>query len=567
MNLFKQTTSNQKVVLNIAGMHCPTCVDHVRKALRKARGVHDVQIQNWTDARATVQGENPSVEDLLKLAQEAGYPATVHSQSTASSREESTESIDVDLAVIGTGAAGMAAALKAAGAGRSVVLIEKGTLGGTCVNIGCIPSKTLIRAAEAAHVAQAHPFRGVDTTLTGIDWNTIRSQKDELVAELRQSKYLEVLSQFQEKITLKRGQARFLDARTLKLDNGDVIRFHKAIIATGARPRKLKIAGALEDSFLDSTSLMALSRLPKSLLVIGGRVIALELGQAFARLGTRVTILQRSGRLLPDHEPEIGEGIATFMREEGIEVITEATPLELSSDAPVKKLKVRVKAEEKVIEAEEILMAVGRTPNTQDMGLEDLGVKTDADGFIVVDASLQTSVDGIYAAGDVTTYTKLVYLAAKAGSLAASNALDLAGDGLRQELDIRVLPDVIFTDPQVATVGLTEAAAASMGYEVQVANLPLAYVPRAKAARNTKGFIKLVADKKTDRLLGAHIVGADAGEVIQTAAMAIQMGYLYGFKLEQLRDMFFPYLVQVEGLKLAAQSLTKDIKTLSCCAG
>jgi len=197
------------------------------------------------------------------------------------------------------------------------------------------------------------------------------------------------------------------------------------------------------------------------------------------------------------------------------------------------------------------------------MGLEEVGVELDAGGFIKVDEFMQTSHPRIYAAGDVTNRPKLVYVAAAAGGIAAENALD----GNSKRLDLTVLPDVIFTDPQVATVGLTEAQARARDYDVKVTTLPLAYVPRALAARDTRGLIKLVADRSSDRLLGAHILAAEGGEVIQTAALAVRYGLQYGFTVANLREMLFPYLVQVEGLKLATQSFEKDVAQLSCCAG
>lgn len=474
---------------------------------------------------------------------------------------------NADLAIIGTGGAGMAAALKAAENGKNVAIIERGTLGGTCVNIGCVPSKTLIRAAEAAHMAKAHPFEGVATTFDGIDWDVLRRRKDELVSELRKTKHGDVLARFQDRISLKRATARFIDPQTLMLDNGEIIHSRRILIATGVRPRKLALPGSRPDSFLDSTSLMDTPRFPRSLVVIGGRAIALELGQAFARLGSQVTLLQRSERLLPEHEPEIGQAMQEYLESEGIKVVTGAKPLDLMSEEPLKRLKVLTRDGERFFESEQILMAMGRLANTENLGLDSIGVGTDAEGFIQVDGTLQTSVPGVYAAGDVTTHSKLVYLAAKAGTFAATNALGIGLEGSKLNLDLRVLPDVIFSDPQVATVGLTEDAAKSKGFQVRATNLPLSQVPRALAARNTKGFIKLVADSRTDCLLGAHMVGADAGEVIQTAAMAVQMGYTYGFKVSQLQEMFFPYLVQVEGLKLAAQTFSKDMNALSCCAG
>jgi mercuric reductase len=237
-------------------------------------------------------------------------------------------------------------------------------------------------------------------------------------------------------------------------------------------------------------------------------------------------------------------------------------------------LAIRQEGEEKVItadvdgqrrefRAEQVLMAVGRTPHTAEMGLAEAGVELDADGFIVVNDFMQTTNPRIYATGDVTQHPKLVYVAAAGGGIAAANALD----GNSERLDLTVLPDVIFTDPQVASVGLTEDQARGRSYDVKTTMLPLAYVPRALAAQDTRGLIKLVADRNSDRLLGAHMLAAEAGEVIQTAALAIRMGLQYGFTVNDLREMLFPYLVQVEGLKLAAQTFEKDVAQLSCCAG
>jgi len=299
------------------------------------------------------------------------------------------------------------------------------------------------------------------------------------------------------------------------------------------------------------------------LIVIGGRAIALELGQTFARFGTQVTILQRSPRLIPEHEPEIAEALADYLRGEGLTVHTGVRPLAIRQEGDEKVITAEVGGERREFRAEQVLMAVGRTPRTAGLGLDEAGVKLDAGGFIVVNEFMQTSNPRIYAAGDVTQQPKLVYVAAAGGGIAAANALD----GNHKRLDLTVLPDVIFTDPQVATVGLTEAQALARGYDVKTTTLPLAYVPRALAARDTRGLIKLVADRGSDRLLGAHVLAAEAGEVIQTAALAVRMGLRYGFTVSDLREMLFPYLVQVEGLKLAAQTFDKDVAQLSCCAG
>jgi pyruvate/2-oxoglutarate dehydrogenase complex dihydrolipoamide dehydrogenase (E3) component len=359
------------------------------------------------------------------------------------------------------------------------------------------------------------------------------------------------------------------------LDDGRVLTARGVVIATGARPRVLPIDGIEHVPVLDSTSAMALPQQPRSLLVIGGRAVALELGQMFARLGTQVTILQRSDRLIPEHEPEIAQALADYLRDEGIAVHTGVTPLSIREEGREKVVTTTVDETPHEFRAEQVLMATGRTPNTQGMGLAEAGIALDASGFIEVDDTTQTSRPGIYAAGDVTNRPKLVYVAAAAGGIAAENALfgtrpegTRKGDnGHTRRLNLTVLPDVIFTDPQIATVGLTEAQAQANGYAVKTTTLPLAYVPWALAARDTRGLFKLVAEQGSDRLLGAHILATEAGDVIQTAALAISAGLRYGFTVADLRAMLFPYLTQVEGLKLAAQTFEKDISQLSCCAG
>lgn len=479
--------------------------------------------------------------------------------------------IDYDLIVIGTGGAGMGAAIKAAELGRTVCIVEAGVTGGTCVNIGCVPSKTLIRAAAAYYRAGHHPFDGLNTCANGLDWNAVIGQKDQLIRELRQSKYVDVLASYPEHVTLAQGRARLQADGAVALDDGRLLTAHGVVIATGARPRVLPIDGIEQVSVLDSTSAMSLAQQPRSLLVIGGRAIALELGQTFARLGTQVTILQRSDRLIPEHEPEIAEALADYLRAEGIDIHTGVTPLSICEEGGEKVITATVHGARQTFRAGQVLMATGRTPNTQGMGLAEAGIALDASGFIKVNDQMQTSRPGVYAAGDVTDRPKLVYVAAAAGAIAAENALlgTVAPDdnSNAKRLSLAVLPDVIFSDPQVATVGLTEAEALAAGYAVKTTSLPLAYVPRALAARDTRGLIKLVAEQGSDRLLGAHILAAEAGEVIQTAALAVSAGLRYGFTVTDLRALLFPYLTQVEGLKLAAQTFEKDVAQLSCCAG
>ncbi|NOZ49519.1 MAG: mercury(II) reductase, partial [Chloroflexi bacterium] len=465
---------------------------------------------------------------------------------------------DYDLIVIGSGAGGMAAAIRAAEAGNQTAIIEAGTLGGTCVNIGCVPSKTLIRAAEQAHRAAHSPFAGVLTQATGLDWSAIRRQKDELVASLRQSKYADVLAAYPHHITLIRGRARLTASNEVEV-NGRRLTAPGIVLATGARPQRLPLPGSESVELLDSTSAMALETLPASMIVLGGRSVALELGQMFSRLGVEVTLLQRSARLLPEHEPQIAEALAGYLRQEGMAIHTNTRLVSMRQEGHEKVVVAELRGQRHEFRAEQILMAVGRTPNSDDLGLEAVGVQLDRRGFVPVDAHLRTSVAGIFAVGDVTTLPKFVYTAAAAGGVAAENALGLS----ERKFELNGLPAVVFTDPAVATVGLNEREAMRQGYAVQASTLTMDYVPRALAARDTRGLIKLIADVNSDRLLGAHILAPEAGEMIQPAVLAIR----HGITLTALRHTFFPYLTLVEGIKLTALAFDKDPAMLSCCAG
>lgn len=560
----------QQIKLEVRGMTCDSCALHVTKALQGVEGVSQVHVPGWASGRATLSAQ-PGVSDeqLANAIKNAGYRATVLSRRAITPPQPPEgwgQDADYDLVVIGTGGAGMAAAIKAAELGRRTCIIEADTIGGTCVNTGCVPSKTLIRAAEAYYKAGHHPFAGVHTRAEGLDWKAVIGQKDQLVAELRQSKYVDVLASYGDRITLVHGWARLRGDGGVVLEDGRTIKAGGIVVATGAEPRILSLDGIEGVQVLTSTAAMALERQPRTLLVIGGRGVALELGQAFARFGTQVTILQRSPRIIPEHEPEIAEALTDYLRQEGLTIHTGVRPLAIRQDDGQKVVTAEVNGQRREFRAEQVLMAVGRTPHTRDMGLEDTGVALNASGFIQVNGFMQTSHPRIYAAGDVTNRPKLVYVAAAAGGIAAENALNANS----RQLDLTVLPDVIFTDPQVATVGLTESQArarppssGASEYDVKVTTLPLAHVPRALAARDRRGLIKLVADRGSERLLGAHILAAEAGEVIQTATLALKAG----LRVSDLTGTLFPYLTQVEGLKLAAQTFDKDVAQLSCCAG
>ena len=461
-----------------------------------------------------------------------------------------------DLAVIGAGSAGFSAAITAADQGAEVALIGSGAIGGTCVNIGCVPSKTLIRAAEMLQNARvAARFAGITARTGPIDWRATIRQKDALVSELRQAKYIDLLPAYNG-IAYHEGAARLVNGG---VEVGDMrIPAAKIIITTGARPAVPAIPGIETAPYLTSATALELEELPRSLLVIGGGYIGAELAQMFARAGVKVTLVCRS-RLLPEAEPEISAALTGYFANEGITVVSGIAYRTVSKTEHGIALIVIRDGQDVAIDADQVLIATGRTPNIQGLGLAEHGVAVSRKGGVVVDDRMRTTKAGVYAAGDVTGRDQFVYMAAYGAKLAAKNALN--GDSLRY--DASAMPAIVFTDPQVASVGFTEAAARAAGHTVRVSTIGLDQVPRALAARDTRGLIKLVAEAGSGRLLGAHILAPEGADSIQTAALAIRQG----LTTDDLSDMIFPYLTTVEGLKLAALTFEKDVAKLSCCAG
>ena len=461
-----------------------------------------------------------------------------------------------DLVVVGAGSAGFSAAITAAEQGAKVALVGAGTIGGTCVNVGCVPSKALIRAVEPLHQARAASrFDGVEATAEVRAWSEVVRQKDQLVSDLRRAKYEDVLQGY-DTITYHEGAARLVEGG---VEVGDVrLTTDKVIIATGSRPAIPTIAGIESVPYLTSTTALELEALPQSMLVVGGGYIGAELAQMFSRAGVRVTLVFRS-RLLPEGEPEIGDALQRYLSDEGVTVVAGAVYEAITHSEAAVSLAITHGGSRRLLTADRVLMTTGRIANSDGLGLAELGVSVSHNGGIVVDDRMRTTRPGVYAVGDVTGSDQFVYMAAYGARLAARNALN--DDSL--SYDNRAMPAVVFTDPQVATVGLTEAAARAAGHDVQTSMITLDHVPRALAARDTRGLIKLVADRGTRRLLGAHILAPEGADSIQTAAVAIKCG----MTVEQLGDTIFPYLTTVEGLKLAALTFNKDVSKLSCCAG
>lgn len=462
------------------------------------------------------------------------------------------------VAILGGGSAAFAAATHAADQGARVSLIEPSVLGGTCVNTGCVPSKIMIRAAHVARVRAQSPFdSGIAAASPAIDRERLLAQQQRRVEELRAAKYHDVLAAHPE-IALLRGRARFEAPRVIEVSPPDgerrYVEAERVLIATGAAAAVPPIAGLQRTPFWTSTEALATASIPGHLVILGGSSVGLELGQAFHRLGARVTVLERAPRLLPAEDEDAGRELRAALEAEGMEI---RTGFEAES-VSYRDGRFEIAGPGETFRGDRLLVATGRRARTAGIGLERIGVATAGDGTIEINERLETSVPDVYAAGDCARLPQLVYVAAAAGTRAAINML--GGDAT---LDLSTTPGVIFTDPQVATVGVSERAARANGEAVEAHTLTLDHVPRALANFDTRGFIKLLAERGSGRLRGAQIVAPHAGEAVQSAALALRAGMTVG----ELAEQSFPYLTMVEGLKLCAQAFTKDVTRLSCCAG
>jgi len=452
------------------------------------------------------------------------------------------EERDFDLIVIGSGGGAFAGAIRARDLGGRVLMVDRGTIGGTCVNVGCIPSKALLVRAGRARLAGAPTL---DEAL---------QTKGELVAELRQSKYADLLGEHA--IEFRSGDARLADPHTVEVD-GDPVTAEAILVAAGARPAAPAIPGLEQTGYLTSTGALELADAPPRLAVLGAGPVGLELGQMLGSFGSRVTFIARRD-LAPRAEPEVSAALREVLEADGHRILAPAETTEVSLSNGEKLLRGDAAGEPFELAADEILVATGRTPNTGWLGLKELGVALDANGAVIVDAEQRTTVPSIFAAGDVTGQPRFVYVAAAAGAAAAENALGADG----AVLNFSALPQIIFTSPAVAQAGLTEAQARAGGFDVAKTTLALDAVPRALVNGDTRGLFKLVADAGSRRLLGATILAAGAPDAIQSAVLAIERG----MTVDELSRTWAPYLAMAEGLKLAAQTFERDVAKLSCCA-
>ncbi len=461
------------------------------------------------------------------------------------------------IAIVGTGSAAFAAAIKAAEKGARVSIIEGAdVIGGTCVNIGCVPSKIMIRGAYIAHLQRQHNFDGVPVSSQKVNRKKMLAQQQSWVEKLRYAKYERILENNPD-ITLVRGKAKFKNSNTLIIEkhNGesDELQADRFLLAVGARANIPDIKGLSTTPYWTSTEALLTEVIPEKIIVLGGSVVALELAQAYHHMGAEVTVIARS-TLLSKEDKQVGESLKIILEDEGIKVLLNSVPVEINHDG--NDFHINVNNAE--LFCDQLLVATGRQSNADTLDLNNAGIEINESGSIIIDDYMQTSAAHIYAAGDCTSQPQFVYVAAAAGTRAARNMC-----AEKIAINLSVVPKVVFTTPQVASVGLTEEQANVQGIEIQSRLLRLENVPRAIANMDSRGFIKIIAEKNSGRILGCHLIASEGGEVIQSAALAISGGVT----VEELANQLFPYLTMAEGLKLCAQTFNKDVSQLSCCAG
>ncbi len=425
---------------------------------------------------------------------------------------------EVDVLVIGAGPGGYVAAIRAAQLGKKVTLVEKENVGGTCLNVGCIPSKALISAAERYEQMQNDPGMGIVAENVKVDFAKVQEWKQGIVAKLTGG--VESLLKGN-KVEVISGEAIFLGPNEVRVNReyeSERLKFEHCIVATGSKPTELK-AFPFGGRILSSTEVLNLSELPKSMVVIGGGYIGVELSQMFAKFGTEVTLLEAESQILPTFERQLAQLVQKNMKKLKINVVRNAMAQSVEQNEDSVTVTYTVKDKEEQVTADYLLVTVGRKPNTEDLGLDIAGVKVDEKGLIVVDDQCRTSNERIFAIGDIVAGPALAHKASYEGKVAAEV---IAGQA--SAVDYKVIPSVVFSDPEVATVGLTEAEAKEKGYEVAAGKFPYAANGRALSLNSTDGFVKVVANKENGVILGAQIIGSEASNLIAELALAIEMG-------------------------------------------
>ncbi len=573
-NIFRKknevSQNTETISLEINGMTCSSCSLHIEKDLKKTKGILSSSVNHETGKGEFIIDTNKmDKEELVNVVNNVGNYSVINgvekedccaSDTTVTTESNNKGKYNYDLIVIGGGSAAFSAAIKAEGLGLTTLMVNGGLdFGGTCVNVGCVPSKNLIRAAETAYHATHSNFDGIKPKGVDIDFKQIIKDKKALVSALQQQKYLDVVSDF-ENLTMLKGWAEFEDNNTIVVNGKESYTATNIVIATGATTNIPNIEGLNEVGYLTNVSLFDLEEKPESLTIMGAGYIGLEIAQAYSRLGVKVRIIEFTDRPLRSQTSDVTDVLVAQMKSEGIEILPNfrAFKIEKEGNSTIIHCNCPDGSKTQIIEKGHIVVATGTNPNTSKLGLENIDINLTERGNTIVNEKMETNVSNIYAAGDVTNTPPFVYTAATEGNTAVNNAFSLS----KKSVDYASLPWVVFTDPQIAGAGMDELEAEKAGIPFEVSKLDLTHIPRALAAQDTRGFIKLIRNKETDKLIGARVVAPEGGELIQQLSMAIK----FDITIKDLAESFYPYLTLGEGIKLAAITFGKDVSKLSCCA-
>ncbi|MFG6149061.1 dihydrolipoyl dehydrogenase [Halobacillus sp. B23F22_1] len=426
--------------------------------------------------------------------------------------------IELDTLVVGAGPGGYVAAIRAAQTGQNVTIVDKGNLGGVCLNVGCVPSKALIQAGHRFEHAKGADDMGIKSENTTVDFSKVQEWKSGVVDKLTGG--VEGLLKGN-KVDIVKGEVYFVDKNTVRVmddKNSQTYTFNNCIIATGSRPIEIP-SFKFSDRVIDSTGALALTEVPKKMVVIGGGYIGTELGTAYANFDTEVTILEGTKDILGGFEKQMSSLVKRRLKKKGVDVVTNAMAKGVEEKEDGVTVTYEVKGEEKTVDADYVLVTVGRRPNTDEIGLEELGVEMSDKGVIQTDKQCRTSIDNIYAIGDIVDGPPLAHKASYEGKIAAEV---IAGE--KSEIDYLGIPAVVFSDPELASVGYTEQEAKDAGYEVNASKFPFGANGRALSLNDSDGFLKLITRKDDGLVIGAQVAGPNASDMIAELGLAIETG-------------------------------------------
>jgi pyruvate/2-oxoglutarate dehydrogenase complex dihydrolipoamide dehydrogenase (E3) component len=424
-----------------------------------------------------------------------------------------------DAAVIGTGQGGKPLAVALAKAGWKTAVIERQYIGGTCINVGCTPTKTMFNSARVAYLSRRGGEYGVHTGLVAVNMSEVRARKQRVVDSFRDGGLRSIKAT--EGLDLLMGEASFTGPHSIEVELNDggsqSLIADKIFINTGGRPSRPDVEGLDKIAFLDSTSIMELDQLPEHLLVMGGGYIGLEFGHMFRRFGSQVTIVQRGARLFTNEDPDVADEVASILREDGITVLLDSEVVRVESTQAEIGLTVRTPQGEQTLSGSHLLVGVGRTPNIERLNLQAAGVETNERGSIKVNDRLETNVPGIYAMGDVNGGPQFTHISYDDFRIFRANLFE----GRQATTKDRLVPYTVFIDPQLGRIGLTETEARKRGLSIRIARMPMAHVARAIEMSETRGFIKAVVEEGTDQILGCAVLGVEGGELMAMFEIAM----------------------------------------------